>query len=497
MSKHVKVVFLAAALLFLGACGGGGGGQVADTGGMGGTGVQVVSNGVMTRGSVIVNGVRYEDTTASISIDDTPKIAANLQDGMVVSVRGTASGSSGTAQSVVAQSEVRGLVTAVFDNENPPRIVVLGQNVLIDDQTVRSPANLQIGVDLIVDTLVEVHGLRDSVGNIRATRVEADIGLMGGDDTVDEIRGVVTNREDATPALFHVGTQEVAFAGATPDFNDGSIVEVHCDVRPICIVAGVFQASRIEVEDFSGPPGTSGVRFEAEGLISGFTLHPGVFFVAGISVTTTPSTRFEGGLADDLLNNIKVEAEGTWNGSTLLANKIEFKRSVIRVQGVVTAQDAGTGTFTLSVVSGIISVNFETDRFTDADAALPANGSPTCVQVRGQRKQRNPGDPVVVIAGEIRVAGCSGGGNRRLLQAPVESEVPEEFITLLGHTINVSAPQDTPPYADLIGNPMTRSAFFSAVTAADSGPPSVAGTLVKINFVDANSVDVDQVELED
>ncbi len=494
MSKQAKVVFLTAALLFLGACGGGGGGQVAGTGGMGGTGVQVVSNGVMTKGSVIVNGVRYEDTTASISIDDTPKTAANLQNGMVVSVRGTASGSSGTAQSVVAQSEVRGLVTAVFANENPQRIVVLGQNVLIDDQTFLNGIT-RTNLDALLGDPVEVHGLRDFARNIRATRVEANPGLMGGVSTVDEIRGVVSNRLDVADNIFTVGTQNVDATAATVTgggFVDGSIIEVHCDVRPCINQAGNFVASRIEVEDFSGPPGTPGVRFEVEGLISGFTLggHPGTFFVDGISVTTSASTRFEGGIADDLLNDIKVEAEGTWDGTTLTASKIEFKRSVIRVQGFVTAQTAST--FTLQLTPAI-SVNFEIDGFTDSDVALPSNGSPTCVQVRGQCKA---GALVVVIAGEIRADNGCGNGDRPVLQAPVEVEVAESSLTLLGHAVNVSNPTDNPPYADLNEDPMTSSQFFAAVTAADPGPPSVAGTLVKIIF-DANSFAVRQVELED
>ncbi|MFN0041469.1 MAG: hypothetical protein ACKVP2_18310, partial [Burkholderiales bacterium] len=97
MRTKFRTAFLVAALVIVAGCGGGGGSV--DSGGIGGTGV---SMGVMTKGSVIVNGVHYEDTTASISIDDTPKTAANLQNGMVVSVRGTIDGSgrNGTAQTV-------------------------------------------------------------------------------------------------------------------------------------------------------------------------------------------------------------------------------------------------------------------------------------------------------------------------------------------------------------------------------------------------------------
>jgi hypothetical protein len=270
------------------------------------------------------------------------------------------------------------------------------------------------------------------------------------------------------------------------------VVEVHCTVRP-CAPGGVFQASRIEVEsaeDSGSQPG-SGQRFEAEGLISGFTVHPGNFFVAGTPVTTTGSTRFEGGIATDLANDIKVEAEGTWNGSALLASKIEFKRSVIRLQGVVTVSTAPS--FTLAI-TGAGAVTVEADSLTSGDfagGAVPPVAA-GCVQVRGQRKA---GGGVVVTAGEIR-ASCSSS-DRHFVQAPVELEVPEINITLLGFLLDVSNPTDNPPYKDVNDQPITRTVFFNTVTAATTNTAgSVPGTLVKVIFNDGLTT-VRQAEIED
>ena len=84
-SRTALLAALAASILV--ACGGGGG-----TGGTGtttpppGAGGSTISTGVMTKGSTIVNGVRFEDTTANITIDDTPKTNAAQQNGMVVKV---------------------------------------------------------------------------------------------------------------------------------------------------------------------------------------------------------------------------------------------------------------------------------------------------------------------------------------------------------------------------------------------------------------------------
>ena len=102
-SRTALVATLAAS--FLGACGGGGS-DGSDVSSVPST-TSTVSTGVMTKGSTIVNGVRFEDTSANISIDDTPKTAAALQNGMVVKVVGTVNGDdvNGTAQRIKAWSK--------------------------------------------------------------------------------------------------------------------------------------------------------------------------------------------------------------------------------------------------------------------------------------------------------------------------------------------------------------------------------------------------------
>ena len=468
------------------------------SGGTGGTGATgsgaALSIGVMTKGSVIVNGVRFEDTSANIFIDDTPKTAAALQNGMVVKVLGTVNddGINGTAQRVKALIEVRGQPTSIDSSANPQSLVVLGQTVIVDDQTVYS--NLVAGFDSITpSTLIEVHGLRNTNGQVRATRIEANQVQMG-DDMVDEIRGVVSGGVGTNPTAFNLGTQTVSaiaavIAPAGASYQNGSVVEVHCTVRP-CVSVGVFHASRVVVEsaeDSAFQP-VAGQRFDAEGLISGFTAHPGNFFVAGTPVTTTGSTRFEGGIATDLANDVEVEAEGAWNGSALVASKIEFKRSVIRLQGA-TANGAGQS-FDLQIANGTYVVKIELDSLTNG--SLPVDGL-ACVQVRGQRKG---GGGVVVTAGEIRTS-CSNS-DRHFIQAPVEAESPETTVTLLGFTLNVSNPTDVRPFVDVNNQPLSRTAFFNAVTPATTNAAGISrsGTLVKVIFNDGLTT-VRQVELED
>jgi len=472
-------------LLALASCGGGTGGT-----GSGGGSSNAVSVGVMQKGSTIVNGVRFDDTAANITIDDTPKTATiDTRDGMVVKVAGTvnADGITGTAQRVKALIEVRGTPTSV--NPVAQSLVLLNQTVFADDQTVYS--NLANFADITTSLPIEVHGLRDATGQIRASRIEANQAQMG-DSATDEIRGVVSGGTGTNPTTFSIGAQAVNASGAVivptgASYQNGSVVEVYCSARP-CTPGGIFQASIVKIEDAqdSAFQPSSGQRLEVEGMISGFTAHPGDFSVANTPVTTTNSTRFEGGISTDLANNIKVEAEGSWNGTRLVATKIEFKRSVVRLQGNVTA--ATLTSFTLNVAGHSLSI--ETDSFT---SGLVPPAGPACVQVRGQRKVAAS---VIVTAGEINLS-CSSS-DRPIMQAPVEAESPETTITLLGVALDISAPTDTPPYEDLSGTPFTRTAFFNAVTPAGTNAAgvSVPGTLVKVTFNSGTNT-VRQAELED
>ena len=100
-------------LIGLAGCGGGsGGGGLA---GIGGTGV-VASGSITGFGSIFVNGVEYEIESGTCEVDDrivSGNCQANLRLGMVVTVEGTVSGSTGTASRVVFDSAVEGPVSGL------------------------------------------------------------------------------------------------------------------------------------------------------------------------------------------------------------------------------------------------------------------------------------------------------------------------------------------------------------------------------------------------
>ncbi len=338
IAKYMYVFAAVAAAAFaLSACGGGGGGGSTPVA----TSAPVVSAGTMTKGSVIVNGVRFEDTAANIHPDDTGKVflPADLKDGMAVKVRGEINDDrvTGRALEIEVENEVRGTITS----KGADSLTVLGQTVFVDGGTVF--ANVANFAALAVGQAVEVHGQRDAAGAIRATRVEL---LVGPGGVVDEVRGVVANKTAGPAGTFTIGGATFAYdaltvivdpaGGAT--FANGALVEVHLD-------AGTNRANRIEIEDDEDNEfePAEGQEFEVEGFVTGLVGNN--FSVNGqaVSLKAGTGTRFEGGLPSDLANDVRVEAEGHMVAGVLVADKITFKDSV-RMETNATAASAASVT---------------------------------------------------------------------------------------------------------------------------------------------------------
>jgi len=486
--KTLRTVLIASLAALIAACGGG-------TGGTGVTGTPAVSIGVMTKGSVIVNGVHFEDNTAQITIDDTPKLPADLQSGMVVKVRGQINDDqvTGTAQQVKAISEVRGTVQTHNSAAIPPTFTVVGQTVFVDDLTVfanfstptPSPA---AAVSELVDasTPVEVHGLRDASGNIRASRVE---NLTLNPPLPDELRGTVASLLTTTFTLQN-GTANVSVTytagmispvGAT--LTNGALVEVHG-----AFSVGTFAATRVDVEAAEDTQfqHVTGEEFEIEGQITGCgNADPcSSFLVANQAVQTNTSTRFENGAAADIADNVGVEAEGhQFTGTTLIAEKITFKRTRVILNGIATVTGSIPGTGTLQVLGKTVQTNSLTQF--DASGGVITTGER--VEVRGFT------DSSGIIVAE-RVDDSPSGGNKDAVQARVTAKAGNVLTLLVGTTtINADLTNAT-QFSDTNEQPIpTLTAFLAAVTPA----PAPGGTLVKVKGTfSAGTIAVEEAELE-
>ncbi len=440
----------------------------------GGTGKAVVTAGVMTKGSVKVNGVTFTATGAAIKIDDNPnRPEIELEDGMLVAVKGRINddGVTGVAEKIEAEDELEGPITSI--DSLTGKIVIFAHDIFVDDATVFGNiigglAGIQVG------DIVEVHGFVDADGRIRATRLEKKTLI----EREDEIKGVVTNK---TASTFNIGSLVIAFDNNTvivggTTFNNNDFVEVHLD--------GTLKATRIELEDVEDAefePGEN-EEVELEGFVSGFTAHPGTFKVKNMPVTTNSSTRFEGGSSLDLADNVKVEAEGNIANGVLIAEKIKFKRVRILIQGIATAKNTTSGEITL--LGKVVHTDGLT-RFDDSLASIVENVDR--VEIRGFVDNSNK-----IIAERVKKV---QGNDKDVLQAPVEVEnVTGKTVTLLGITANLSTAEEFRNDNEQL---ITMNDFFGTVVAASGSTP---GTLVKVKGTfDAGTgtITVKEAELED
>lgn len=317
------------------ACGGGGEPVAGiDAGGAPDPVAGVVSSGTITGfGSIIVNGVHFDTSDATIIVDGEAATESDLAVGDVVVVEGTLAndGVTGTASNVVFDDVVEGPVSAI--DVAGSTVTVLGRLVHVDADTSFddriSPASLE---GLSIGDIVEVAGFVLADGTISATRIEPK--PAGGEF---ETTGTVSNL-DAVAMTFEIGGLLVDYSAAMIDDFPGGAPEdgQRVEAKGNSLGSnGELLATRIE---FKGGdlPGQAGDRFEVEGFVTRF-VSAGDFDVEGIPVTTDSGTVFENGSSVDLGLNRKIEVEGVLDESgVIVADRIEFKQAgFIRVTATV------------------------------------------------------------------------------------------------------------------------------------------------------------------
>lgn len=352
MKNGTRFEFVAAALaaLLVAACGGGSGGSGGGdngggdpSGGIDRGGVTIVRGPINGFGSVVVNGVHYATSGATITIDDQPGAESDLRVGQVVRVEGTvdAGGTTGTARTIRFDDEVEGPVQSI-DLANA-RLVVLGQTVLVGAGTSFDDSIVPRGLDGIsVGDRVEVSGLVSSSGVIEATRIErtAATGPV-------EVKGTASAVDPAARTLF-VNQLRISYATAQLDGFTGGQPAIGDRVEAVGTLdgGGVLVASRLEKHS-SSLSGSSDDDADLEGLVTRFASATD-FDVAGQAVTTTAATRYEGGSAADLALDVNVDVEGGFDsGGRIVAEEIEFRATsnvelAAPVEAVNTAQSSLT-----------------------------------------------------------------------------------------------------------------------------------------------------------
>lgn len=479
--RHLARFCAAASLaVLLGACGGGGGDTVStgsSGGGIGGTGLSF--GGVQGYGSVIVNGVRYDDRGVDIVFDDRTILGdggsntqSNLRVGMVVQVNFD---STTSVKSFIVDSPLSGRVESVTDAN---QFMLMGQTIRIDDTTTRYEDNvLRTGLVLAVGDNVNVQGMVTDSGVVTASYLQK----LSTAASQFEAKGVVTNHNGTNS--FKIGALTVTYTTATttsdmPAGNwNGVVVEVKgssCS-GGTGTTCGTLAATKVEPNGPAVNASTTKAQAEIEGMVISGTAAS--FKLGNQTVTTDSSTRWEGGAAAELAIGVKVEAEGSIVNGTLKASKVSFKDGA-RAEGNIATLTSATSSFTLTGLPGItVTVNSLTEWKKVAN--LAALGVGNHVRIRGRLNSTG----TILTATEVELRSAD---QRVELQAPLTAVAAPSF-TLAGVTVNTTGLPDS-SFQGLNDAVIGRSAFFAAAKV---------GTLVKVRGdLSGSTVSWSEVQLE-
>ena len=306
----------------------------------GGTGSSIAYGSVNGLGSIIVNGVRFDESAASISDEDGQVVGRDrLQLGVMTSVEGTgivstANERHATAHRVRIFSELIGPIGAI--DAAAQIIEVLGQTVRITPATVFGDAlpaglsNLQVGM------VVEVYARPDpATGRYAATRIELRPGA-----TSYVVRGKLDG-VDTTARTFSIGALVVDYsrlrAADVANVVLGNTVRVRLETLPS---GGVWRAVSVSAGQ---RPIADGEEATIEGRISAFESLQR-FSVDGVPVDATASSFPDGTGAIGL--GARVSVEGSAMGGVVYAKEVHVEDdedesdSSFEIHGTIEALDS-------------------------------------------------------------------------------------------------------------------------------------------------------------
>ncbi len=346
-------------------------------GGVGSGGTGSFASGPITGfGSVIVGGVRFDDSTAEVEdLDGLRRSRDDLRLGMTVEIDSSAittgsNGATATANRIRFESELSGLVGAV--DVAGGSFTLLGQRVTVDAVTVFDDHLAGGLAGLRTGDMVEVYAVFDSAQQrYRATRVESAALARGL-----RLRGPVLELNVAAQTL-RVGGTSYSYAGASG--------------VPAALAVGQFVRLRLEADFLPAPrwvvrsfgtalrPLADADGVKIEGLISAYT-SPASFSVNGRAVDASGVVPGAG-----LGVGVRVEVEGNLRAGVLRATRVEIKSDddvigrEFELDGLITAVNAGGASFVLRGVT--VNTGRADLRYEDGTAAQLIVGRR--VEVRG------------------------------------------------------------------------------------------------------------------
>lgn len=343
-SRWAQALVALACVAAVAACGGGVG--------SGGTGAPSVTLGTVTGfGSIVVDGVRFDDREARIETEDRPgpSILTEARLGHRIEVEFE---SEGVAQRVRVEAELRGAVAELVSGG----FKVLQQTVLVNTDPASGPVT-QFGDgyttlgDVAPGHVVEVHGVPRLQGGgyvVQATRIDRRPALLA--TAFVRVSGLVSDLGSDSFKLgdLTVGFDAAAVVPAGRSLADGQRVVVLAR-RPASAAASTLEAGQVRIKERVNGP----VAADLAGVVSALNTAQRRFDLGGIAVDYAGAEVDPAGALD---NRRYVRVRGRFAGDgSFVATRVQVRKldgePESELRGTVADFDAATQRFTVRGVT--------------------------------------------------------------------------------------------------------------------------------------------------
>jgi hypothetical protein len=317
-------------------------------------------------GSIIVGGVRYDDSRAKVEDEDGNVLSPSaLKLGMTVELQaGSVNDNTSTAQASLVSfgAELKGPVASI--DATAQTLKVLDQTVVVTPQTVFEPGLAGFAA-IAVGNILEIHAQFDAAtGRYTATRIEKE-------DAANNyrLRGLVSAL-DATAKTFKIGDATINYGSATEvsaQLANGQRVRVRLQTTQVNgqWVAISVRNGMKRVEDHADA--------RVRGAITVFTSATS-FEVQGLVVDAT-SAEFRPN-ANGLAVGVLVDVRGRIQDGKLIASRVQVRGQdgddevkKVELHGAVSALDATAKTFVVREIKVDYSAVTEWKNGAPADLA--------------------------------------------------------------------------------------------------------------------------------
>ncbi len=302
----------ALALSIVAACGGGGDG-------VGSNGTGVSSGTVYGFGSVIVDGIRFDDSDAKVEVlegenaDSRILTEVKLGQRTLVEATGAVVDDAGKAERIEVEPTLIGVVeTGGVDGSG--QFKVLGQTVQIVPASTAQPATLLVDTPAVGD-LVEVHATRSGTGTnlvYQASRIERRVAPARTDFL--RLTGIT---EAATGSTFRIGATTVNYTGST--VGTGQLVTVFAGSADYNATTRTLTAQAVRVRALASTAGRDDYEGGVIGSVSG-----NVLVIDGVQVNIASAAKNPSDYAPVAGDYVRVR--GQFQSGVFVATELKRRR---------------------------------------------------------------------------------------------------------------------------------------------------------------------------